>query len=418
MEDRFAVLRRVPLTAVDAVVVVVLLVLGLATIADLGTAGSGSAGTFVDATPLGAVALVAGVVPVLFRRRWPLPCAVVTAVVYGAVAVVDEEPDRTALLVATLLCAYSLAALGTIGQRRIGGSVVGAVSVLSATVGERFYRGDAVAWVRFGLFELALFGGTWLVGDLIRQRRLAQEQLARRAERAEVRAETAAAGERARIARELHDLVGHAISVISVQATVGEHLAETNPEQAKAALGTIQEVSKQAMVEMRHLVGVLRSEDGARSGGPLEPQPGAGDVVDLVDEQRANGLDVRLEQSGLEVALSPGLGLTTYRIVQEGLNNARKHAPGGRVDVRIDRGRSAVTVEVVNSPATAEGREAAAAARTTTDDLGSSGFGLVGIQERVAVYEGTLDSGPTDAGGFRLRAVLPYGDDTPGVVGG
>ncbi|MEZ5142461.1 MAG: sensor histidine kinase [Acidimicrobiales bacterium] len=412
MDERFGVARRVPPVVPDAVAMVLLLALGLATIADLGSSGTGQAGGLVNATPVGALALVLGVVPVLFRWRQPLASTLVASVVYGAVAFSDEA-DRTALLVATLLCVYALASRGTTGQRRLGGSVVAVVAALGATVGQRFYADEPVSFVRYGLFEVALFGGTWLVGELIRQRRIAQEQLARRAERAEVRAETAAAGERARIARELHDLVGHAISVISVQATVGEHLAETDPAQAKQALGTIQDVSKQAMVEMRHLVGVLRSEDGGAGPGPLEPQPDAGDLVPLIDEQRAAGLDVHLVLTGADVELSPGLGLTAYRIVQEGLNNARKHAPGARIDVRLDRGRDALGVEVVNGPGTAEGRSAATVTGTTADELGSSGFGLVGIGERVAVYEGTLDAGPTADGGFRLRAVLPYGDEAP-----
>jgi signal transduction histidine kinase len=402
---------RVSPVVVDAAFVVVCAAIGLTTLLDVGGAGTGEAGVLLDATLLGVGVLVVGVAPILVRRRWPLGATAVSGTVYAVTAVTDVA-DRTAWLLATLVCVYALASLGGERARRVGLPFVAVVAVISATIGLRSYEPEWLAWLRYGAFELLAFAAAWYLGDVVRRRREEEARLADRATRAELEAAEAAARERARIARELHDLVGHAISVISVQATVGEHLAESNPGQAKAALGTIQEVSKQAMVEMRHLVGVLRREDGAPAVAALEPQPGIAELAALVDEERVNGLEVSVDGAD-EPALTdaaPGLQLAVYRIVQEALTNARKHAPGGAVVVALVPGREALTVTVDNGPSTAAGRAAAVATGTSVDDVGSSGFGLVGMGERVAVYGGTLDTGSRPEGGFSVRAVLPYGD--------
>jgi signal transduction histidine kinase len=239
----------------------------------------------------------------------------------------------------------------------------------------------------------------WLAGENLRQRRLRWAALEERAqlverERAE-RERAAVAAERLRIARELHDVVAHSMSLIAVQAGVGAHLIDSDVPSARAALGVIESTSRDALTEMRRMLGVLR--DGTE---PAEVRPvhGLADLNDLVAEMRRSGLGVLLDRPG-EVTLPPSADLAAYRVVQESLTNVLKH--GGPVArVRVDVTDDRLTIEVTD-----EGR-ASAEGRSGVVDAGG-GHGLAGMRERLALYGGTFEAGPVVGGGFRVVASLP-----------
>jgi signal transduction histidine kinase len=251
----------------------------------------------------------------------------------------------------------------------------------------------------------------WAIGLAVRSRRETTEVRVREAEeRANVerqRAGRVLAEERLRIAQELRDVVAHSMSVIAVQAGVGAHMLERSPDQARAALDAISATSRGTLTEMRRLLGVLRDTDGARVHSPT---PGIADLPTLVDDVRAAGVPVTLDVSGSSNVVHGGVELSAYRIVQEALTNVIKHAGAiTRVDVNVRYLPGRVEVEVVD-----DGRGAAAiavsnGARTDTGAT-TSGHGLLGMRERVELWGGDLSVGPVAGGGYRVNALLPYGE--------
>lgn len=241
------------------------------------------------------------------------------------------------------------------------------------------------------IFFTLLFGAPWLAGYVVQRRRLG-ETLMRHERDA---AEAAIVDERARIARELHDVVAHAISVIVLQARGGRRLLDTEPEETRGALDTIEHTGEQALVEMRRLVGLLRESYDELA---LAPQPTLSELDHLVDQVRAAGLPVEVSIEGEPVELPPGVDLSAYRVVQEALTNALKHAgpASARVHLRY-------TAEVLEVDVSDDGRG------TGNGDVG--GYGLVGIRERVSVVGGQLEAGRQTNGGFAVRARLPYASD-------
>ena len=250
-----------------------------------------------------------------------------------------------------------------------------------------------------GLGEIPWISGffiaAWLVGFFLNSRSRQTEELRERAERLElereVKARTAVAEERARIARELHDIVGHSVSVMTVQASAVRRLLREDQEREREALQTVEETGRAALAEMRRLVGVLRRPEEAPA---LVPQPSLEYVDKLVEQTREAGLDTDLRLVGEPTKLPQGIDLTAYRFVQEGLTNAIKHANAkhAEVVVRYDNG----TVElVVRDDGTGDGNG------------GGSGHGLVGIRERVAVYGGELSAGPRPRAGTSCARACP-----------
>lgn len=231
----------------------------------------------------------------------------------------------------------------------------------------------------------------WLLGALVRTARLNVEQ--RRINAAQ-RESQQVVEERNRIARELHDVVGHSLSVMTVQTSAVRR--RLLPEQAteRAALETVEAVGRQTLAEMRRMVSVLRSDEGVE----LLPQPGLGELDRLADQFRAAGLPVVLEVTGDPGDLAPGQDLVAYRIVQEGLTNALRHArEATRAIVSVDVQPGSVDIRVRD-----DGRPSH---RPPSES--SAGVGLLGMRERVAVYGGSLRAGPSDQGGFELAASLP-----------
>ncbi|MBW8731989.1 MAG: sensor histidine kinase, partial [Terrabacter sp.] len=218
----------------------------------------------------------------------------------------------------------------------------------------------------------------------------------------EDRDRAAVTAERLRIARELHDVVAHSMSVIAVQAGVGSHVIATDPSAARAALGVIESTSRGALTEMRRMLGVLR-QDGETA---LHPMPGLADIARLVAETRRTGLGVTVSSTADGANLPAGVDLAAYRVVQEALTNVLKH--GGPVaHVHIACSEAEVELEVLD-----EGR----ARRPRPGDVPESGVGvapgagqgLVGMRERVELYGGSFEAGPRPGGGFRVHATLPY----------
>jgi signal transduction histidine kinase len=215
----------------------------------------------------------------------------------------------------------------------------------------------------------------------------AREELARRA----------VADERLRLARELHDVVAHAMSVIAVQSGVGAHIATTQPKEARRSLAAIEATSRAALTELRRLLGVLRQE--GEPEGDLAPVPGLADLDGLLAELGKAGLAVRLQVEGTPSPLPAGVDLSAYRIVQEALTNVVKHAGPARARVVVGYRDQDVTVEVID-----DGRGAATSVR---DGRVGTGHGLIGMRERVTAFNGELEVGPRPGGGFRVAARLP-----------
>ena len=255
----------------------------------------------------------------------------------------------------------------------------------------------------FGFILTTPFVLCWVLGRFTRIRRAYYGELEDRAARLErerdAQAKVAVAAERARIARELHDVVAHNVSVMIVQADGASYVMDGSPEQAKQALATIASTGRQALEEMRRLLGLLRSAD---TTGEYVPQPGVEQLPELLEQVRNAGLPVAFRVDGEPRELPRGVELTAYRIVQEALTNARKHGgPQTSATVRIrfdDRGLDMLIED--------NGRGASAElARDGGED--GYGHGLIGMRERVGMVGGTLDAGPRPGGGFRINAVLP-----------
>jgi len=334
-------------------------------------------------------------VPVVFRRRYPVH-AFVIAIAAGAVQVVaDIRPLGSDLAIPLLL--YTLAAYRTRRQSLPGLAVCLAGSVAAVAVWVSTSLGTVQ---RVGLV-LVLFSGTallaWVLGDSMAYRRAYLTSLEDRAARLErerdAQAQIIAAAERARIARELHDVIAHNVSVMVVQADGAGYALRSDPERAAAALGAISRTGRQALAEMRRLLGVLRSGDEP-SG--LTPVPGLSQLRELLDQARGAGMSVSLTIDGPPRPLSEGAELAAYRVVQESLTNTRKHGgPAASADVVLAYQPDGLLLQVTDN-----GLGAAAAADGT-------GHGLTGMRERVEMYGGTVRAGPLRAGGYQVIARLP-----------
>jgi signal transduction histidine kinase len=341
---------------------------------------------------LNLLALAALNAPLVWRRRHPLVtvAGVLVAATVQAALLTDASQFSTTFLV-LLLSAYSVAAYADERRALIGlagtWAVVCLVNVLSP---DDMGVGDY-------LFPCAMGTFFWLAGRAVRHRSRLAEELHEAALRAEEDREAhrraAVADERRRVAREMHDIVAHSISVMVVQAGGARRILERDPERAAEAAALIASTGRDALAEMRLLLGVLGPGEG-RPG--REPQPGLAGLRALVERARAAGLPVELRVEGPRPELPQGLDLAAYRIVQEALTNALRHAGAAPTEVVVRYGP--VALELVVSD-----RGPAAAA-------GAAGHGLVGMRERARLYGGELHAGPRPGGGFEVRARLPLHD--------
>ncbi|MEU6508851.1 sensor histidine kinase [Streptomyces sp. NPDC046942] len=396
MQRLYDFLRRHPIW-VDTFWAVVLF--GLSGVSVVNLSGTpGRHGTIATGM---AVSVVLCVV-VALRRRYPEPMLLVACATGLAQLALDIE--TTVADFAMLVIAYTVAALGA----RWASRLALCVSLVAATLAQiRWPAGHAgiLGQAAITVFQTVPFALAWVLGDSMRTRRAYFAQLEERAARLEkereAQAKVAVAAERARIARELHDVVAHNVSVMVVQADGAAYVLDAAPDQAKKALETISSTGRQALAEMRRLLGVLRTGEH-QEGGEYVPQPDVEQIDELIEQCRSSGLPVDFKVEGTPRPLPSGVELTAYRIVQEALTNTRKHGgPNAGASVRLvyfDDGLG-LLVEDDGKGAPHELYEEGGA--------DGQGHGLIGMRERVGMVGGTLDAGPRPGGGFRISALLP-----------
>jgi signal transduction histidine kinase len=336
------------------------------------------------------LAILAITLPLLLRRRFPFGGPVAVGAALALSSFVDGRLVPNGLI--TVL--FGIAAFVLMGMLRdrnqaLAGLAfgVGVVAIVA--------HNDPKAGVGNFVFVSIVFSIAWLIGFLVsrtfHEAERARERAARAEREREERALLAVSDERARIARELHDVVGHSVSVMTVQASAARRLLRPQQEKEREALLVVEKTGREAMAEMRRMVGVLRRPEEAPA---LAPQPSLEQIETLVDHTREAGLPVTLRIEGDPVQLPPGVDLTAYRLVQEALTNTMKHAQASSAEVVVRYGDGDVELTISD-----DGVGGA--------DGDSGGHGLVGMRERVSVYGGELEAGPRADGGFRLRARLP-----------
>ncbi len=373
--------------------------LALPPLVDLALAGAFVVLTLVEGlvaepsarSPVGLVAVALSLAALAWRRQFPL---VVAALVLAAILVTDPEGEFSVLL-ALVLVAFTVGSETDPPRSHVGLAIV-VVPFVAALASEGLQPSDLAA-------ALVFLVGPWAVGTLLRQRTSRTLEAVARAEAAErdreLEAAEAAAAERTRIARELHDIVSHSISVVTIQTQAVRRRLRPEQEREAADLAAVEATAREALAEMRRLFGVLR---GSAEGASLTPQPGLADAARQVERARATGLEVALRVDGAAYPLPPGVDLAAYRILQEGLTNALRHADATRVDVLVRYGPGGLDLAVEDD------------GRGGHDGDDGCGHGLVGVRERVALYHGRVSAGPGPGGGFRLRAWLPVGDRPQG----
>ena len=336
------------------------------------------------------LAVVAIVTPLFFRRRFPFGAPIAVGAAVGLTAFVDERLVPKDLIPFLAGCA-AVFLVGLLREHRLAiAGIVLAIGVEALVA----YR-DPLKNLSAFIATCIVFGLIWTVAFALGRKFEEADEAKKRAAQAErereERARTAVTEERARIARELHDVVGHSVSVMTVQASAVRRLLRPEQEREREALLIVERTGREALAEMRRMVGVLRRPE---EGPALAPQPSLEHVGRLVEQAREAGLSVELRVEGDPQPLPAGVDLTAYRLVQEGLTNALKHARAERAQVVVRYGDGDLEVTVCD-----DGRGAG------SGDGG--GHGLVGMRERVAVFGGELEAGPRVEGGYRLRAKLP-----------
>jgi signal transduction histidine kinase len=344
--------------------------------------------THADTGPRGLAAALAFVrgASLLWRRRFPVAVLAVQVVASAPVLTYDAAPvahDSLAQVLPGVFALYAAGAYTTGRARLAGGSVAAAGAVLRAYEDAGTDPGDLLSSLAF---FAGIFGGTWLAGFVVARHRA-------RTRHAEHRAGVAVEEERTRIARELHDVVAHAISVIVLQAKGGRRMLDRDPAETRLALDAIVESGEQALVEMRRLLGMLRRSDEELARAPL---PSLRHLELLAEQVSGAGLPVELDVVGEPAPLPPGVDLSAYRIVQEALTNALKHAGPARARVVVRYGARELELEITDTGRGASGD-------------GAGGHGLAGMRERAQLFGGQVEGGTRPEGGFAVRARLPLG---------
>jgi signal transduction histidine kinase len=382
--------------AADTVFAVVLTVIAL--VVHAGSPHFDAADPARDPTWWTPALVVAATLPLMYRRQRPIA---VLVVITGAQIACELLDVVGANLIGLLVAAYSVGAHCE-GRPRLRamvgvGVAIGVLLALGVT--------DDEVTVVEAIAATCMLTAAFVLGDNLRRRRQHLDSLADRAERAEREREILArervAEERARIARELHDIVAHSVSVMVIQASAARRNLTTRPDAAEELLGNIERTGRQTMDELRQVLGVLRSDAAADPGvRPELPVPTIADLPALVES--AAGLTVRMAVTGMVDDVPPGVGVSVYRVVQEGITNANRHAgPGASIDVRVNCTAADVEVRIDDN-----GRGASASVAT-------DGYGLIGMRERVASVSGTFGAGPRPGGGWRVSARFPL---QPGTV--
>jgi signal transduction histidine kinase len=359
------------------------LIAALFAVALVGSAGLPPPTPILSSDAAGALTL-ATVLMAAARRVWPVAALVVVQIGACALALLGVGT------LGFLASAYVMYVIPLRVPRRA--AVAALAVVLLTTVGSIALGPPQATGLLIRVVTVStVIAASWTIGLAVRQQRAYTIGLREQAER---RAQAQLAEERLRIARELHDVVAHGMSLIAVQAGVANHVIDQRPEEAARALTSIESTSRAALAEMRRLLGVLRGDDGARADPGLEPAPGLADLDRLVSRTRQAGLRVDLDVRGQPRPLPPSVDLTAYRIVQEALTNVVKHAEANVSRVIVAYEGDAVCLEITD-----EGHGAAGPLR--------EGHGIVGMRERVGLYGGEFHAGPRPGQGFRVAARLP-----------
>jgi signal transduction histidine kinase len=384
-------LRRLPAGSADAVAVAVLLATAIAD-----PAAAAGDHPRPDQPALSLALLGAQTIPLLGRQRWP--GAALTVVVAATAARLWASLPASIGAVSLIIAVYSAGVYGTWRIRAVSRALIGAAFAAGMlafllTTGQHRVTAVAVPGIAFGAL---------VFGDSQRARRAHATALEERAARLEAdqagQARAAVTAERARIARELHDMVAHQVSAIALHTEAARLLISSRPDQATQSLDAIKQASDQALSEMHQLLGLLRAD----TPQVLSPQPGLRQLADLIAQSHASGLQVALASDEPPSGVPAMVSLHAYRIIQEALTNVRKHAGRTTARVTVRYYPAFVDVEVTD-----DGRGPAALA------CPGSGSGLAGMQERAALCHGTFSAGPRPGGGYRVRARLPLAQETP-----
>jgi len=374
---------------------VAIIVLGIIDIAQNGeVSANGGPAAFPGPIGLQVFFLVLVTAPLYWRKRYPL--AVLLFVVGSSMVWILtmfpwslQPPLEPALAIMAGL--FTLASLADGRQLVLGTALAGAL-----LVGAQIFGGVEGQGLGNAFGGILIFSLSWIVGRVVHQHSVHASLEKGRADRLEIEQEEharrAAERERSRIARELHDVIAHALSMIVVQAAAERRSVGDDQRSTGALLQTIEQTGRQAMVELRRLLGVLRTDGEPPS---RSPQPGLRLLPQLASEVREGGLDLEVATEGDLTHIPPGLDLSAYRIVQECLTNVVKHAHARRAEVKVVCRRHSLEIDVSD-----DGRGIDGSAKAV-------GFGLIGMRERAALYGGTVEASPAAGGGFRVRAVLP-----------
>jgi signal transduction histidine kinase len=333
--------------------------------------------------------------PLLWRRTYPGAVLLVLGAVFAAALAIDQvAPSNVGLLFAL----YAAARYGSATVRKLSG--VAAALITGTPLVMLILNGTGTAPRRLTISLAIGMGAAWLLGEVTRTRQahlsLVEERAERLARDRGEHARRAAEQERMRIARELHDVVTHNVSVIALHADAADTTARSHPERAHEALVLIQHTARDTLQELRSLLGVLRIADGSDAQLPLRPAPSIAHLEELLERTRAGGVEVAIRVVGTPVALDAASDLAAFRVVQESLTNTARHAPGATADVRIEYSPHELELSVRS----AGGRPLKA--------KNPPGYGLIGLQERMQVIGGELQAG-SDPTGFCVRARIPLG---------
>ena len=329
---------------------------------------------------------LAATLPVAVRRIAPVPVLAVVAVAVSWLTALGRAQVNVDIMLG--MASYTVAVRGRrpAALAALGSTEVALLCGVLAAAATAHRQADTA-------HTILAAAAMWFVGDGVRERRRYLVERDRLAVR----------DERVRIARELHDVVAHTLSVVAIQAGIGRKVGAARPDQALLALRSVEVTGRGALEELRRILGLLRDDDTETPS--LLPAPGIGDLDELADTVRAAGVPVRLDVSVDSAALTPGAALTVYRIVQEAMTNVIKHAPGAGATVRVCAGAAGVQVTVTD-----DGRPYGSVF-TAAD--GVPRHGIVGMRERAAAFGGTLEAGPMPGGGFRVSAFLPVDVTVP-----
>jgi signal transduction histidine kinase len=347
---------------------------------------------------LGVVLVLLQTLPIALRRVAPL-VALSISVAAVALHIALGYQGVSAGTFAALVILYSAASLTDMAGAILAALIAGAgIAIYFAT--DRSEPGVTAA-----VSTTATYLAAWGLGVYVRSRREYTSVVEERArlldQERDLLSREAVASERARIARELHDMVGHALSLIVIQAGGAQRVMQSKPELVNESLASIQTIGRQAMTDMERMLGMLRAPEA--EGRELGPQPGLGDVEDLVSTVSGAGLPVEVKVEGQPVPLPPSIDLSAYRIIQEALTNVVKHAGQASAAVRILYGSNDLELEIID---TGQG------AGDGGEESMRGGRGLIGMKERVGLFGGDITAGPRPEGGFRVHARLPLGGPT------